>query len=148
MLADENQVSHHHRGPPREGLLRNHRLAGAVADAGFGEFRRQLIYKTRWYGSKLHTAPRFYPSSKRCSRCGYVKKAMPLSVRVYKCKKCGLVLGRDRNSALNLLWLLVAASWAETLNAWLRREVTTPLGVVPAHDAGTKHQDGPRVLFG
>ncbi len=131
-----------------EGMLKNHRLAGAVADAGFGEFRRQLEYKTRWYGSRLYVAPRFYPSSKRCSRCGHVKEAMPLSERVYRCERCGLVLGRDRNAALNLLWLLVAASWAETLNAWLRREVTTPSGVVPAHDAGTKHQTGPRVLAG
>jgi hypothetical protein len=90
----------------------------------------------------------FYPSSKRCSRCGYVRKKLILSERVYRCEKCKLVLDRDLNSALNLLWLLVAASWAETLNAWLRREVTTPPGVVPAHDAGTKHQKGPSVQIG
>ncbi|MFX1475854.1 MAG: RNA-guided endonuclease InsQ/TnpB family protein [Promethearchaeota archaeon] len=131
-----------------EGMLKNHRLAGAVADAGFGELRRQLTYKTRWYGSRLHYAPRSYPSSKRCSRCGHIKEVMPLSLRVYRCEQCGLVLGRDLNAARNLLWLLVAASWAETLNAWLRREVTTPPGVVPARDAGTKHQHGSCVQFG
>ncbi len=131
-----------------EGMLKNHRLAGAIGDAGFCEFRRQLAYKTRWYGSKLHTAPRFYPSSKRCSRCGHIKKKLSLSERVYRCEECGLVMKRDWNSALNLLWLLVAASWAETLNAWLRREVTTPSGVVPAHDAGTKHQPGPSAQIG
>ncbi len=131
-----------------KGMLQNHRLAGAIADSGFGELRRQLTYKTRWHGSRLHLAPRFYPSSKRCSRCGHVKEALLLSERVFRCEQCGLVIARDCNSALNLLWLLVAASWAETLNAWLRREVTTPQGVVPAHDAGTKHQTSHPYKFG
>ncbi|MFX1475683.1 MAG: RNA-guided endonuclease InsQ/TnpB family protein [Promethearchaeota archaeon] len=126
-----------------KGLLKNKQLARVIADAGFGELWRQLTYKSRWYGSRLHFAPRFYPSSKRCSRCGHIKEEMPLSVRVFRCERCGLVLGRDLNAALNLLWLLVAASWAETLNAWLRREVATPQGVVPVHDAGTKHQPCP-----
>ncbi|MFX1474456.1 MAG: zinc ribbon domain-containing protein [Promethearchaeota archaeon] len=66
------------------------------------EFRRQLVYKTRWYGSKFHLAPRFYPSSKRCSQCGHIKEAMPLGMRIYQCGRCDLVLGRDRNSARNL----------------------------------------------
>ncbi len=129
-------------------MLRNHQLAGAIADAGFGEFHRQLEYKTRWYGSRLHQAPRIYPSTKRCSRCGHIKKKLPLSQRVYRCDECGLTLGRDLNSALNLLWLLVAASWAETLNAWLRREIAAPQGAVPAHDAGTKHQPWPSARIG
>ncbi len=131
-----------------EGMLQNQRLAGAIADAGFGEMRRQLVYKTRWYGSRLHIAPRFYPSSKRCSRCGHIKEKLSLSERVYRCECCGLVIARDLNSALNLLWLLVAASWAETLNAWLRREVTALQGAVPVYDAGTKHQPEPSTQIG
>ncbi len=131
-----------------ECMRKNHRIAGAISDAGFGELRRQLAYKTRWYGSQLYTAPRFYPSSKRCSRCGYIKEELALSERVFRCEHCGLVIGRDLNSSLNLLWLLVAASWAETLNAWLRREVATPHGVVPTYDAGTKHQTYPSGRIG
>ena len=59
------------------GMLRNHRLAGAVADTGFGEFRRQMEYKAAWYGVGLLIAGRFYPSSKRCSACGSVKPERP-----------------------------------------------------------------------
>jgi putative transposase len=85
------------------GMLRNHRLARAVADCGFGEFRRQLTYKCQWYGAKLVIHDRFFPSSKTCSRCGAVKDELSLSERVYRCDGCGLVLDRDRNAALNLL---------------------------------------------
>ena len=85
------------------GMLRNHRLARAIADCGFGEFRLQLEYKCVWYGSKLVVHDRFFPSSKTCSRCGHVKDELPLSERVYRCDGCGLVLDRDRNAARNLL---------------------------------------------
>ena len=50
-----------------EGMRQNHRLAKSVSDVGFGEFHRQLVYKTQWYGSRLVVVPRFYPSSKMCS---------------------------------------------------------------------------------
>jgi len=96
-----------------QGMVRNRHLARAISDVGLGEFRRQLEYKCRWYGSRLAVAPRFYPSTKRCSSCGHVKDEMPLSIRVYECEHCGLVLDRDLNAALNL----VAVSSTETLNA-------------------------------
>jgi len=96
-----------------QGMVRNRHLARAISDVGLGEFRRQLEYKCRWYGSRLTVAPRFYPSTKRCSSCGHVKDEMPLSIRVYECEHCGLVLDRDLNAALNL----VAVSSTETLNA-------------------------------
>ena len=95
------------------GLLKNRRLARAISDVGFYEFRRQLEYKSKWYGSNLIVAPRFYPSSKKCSYCGYVKEELSLSERTYKCEDCGLSIDRDLNAARNL----VAASWSETLNA-------------------------------
>jgi putative transposase len=98
-----------------EGLIQNKSLSRAIADVGFYEFRRQLEYKTRWYGSKLVLAPRFFPSSKRCSRCGFTKDKFPLSTREFQCESCGLELERDLNAAINL----VAASWAETENACL-----------------------------
>jgi putative transposase len=55
------------------GMLRNRRLARWIADAGFGEIRRQLAYKTRWNGGRVIPADRWYPSSKTCSGCGAVK---------------------------------------------------------------------------
>ena len=63
------------------GMLKNHRLAQAIADGGFYEFRRQLEYKCEWYGSKLKVVDRFYPSSKMCSSCGYVHKELKLQDR-------------------------------------------------------------------
>jgi putative transposase len=104
------------------GMVRNRRLARAIADQGWGEFHRQLAYKTTWYGSGLLVAPRFYPSSKRCSGCGVVKAELPLGVRVFCCPACGLVLDRDVNATRNLAALagpmaVVAGSSPETENA-------------------------------
>jgi putative transposase len=95
------------------GLLKNRRLSRVIADVGFYELRRQLEYKCEWYSSELVVAPRFYPSSKRCSVCGNIKSDLTLSDRVYVCKECGLEMDRDLNAACNL----VAASWTETENA-------------------------------
>jgi putative transposase len=95
------------------GMLRNRKLSRAIADVGFYEFRRQLEYKCEWYGSELVVAPRFFPSSKKCSACGNIKKELTLSNRVYVCTECGLEMDRDLNAACNL----VAASWTETENA-------------------------------
>lgn len=82
------------------GMLKNHKLASAIADCGFYEFRRQLEYKANWYGSEVLTANRFYPSSQLCSSCGNRQK-MPLKERTYQCG-CGLLLDRDLNAAINL----------------------------------------------
>jgi putative transposase len=63
------------------GMLQNRRLARSLADAGLAELRRQLAYKTAWYGSRLVVADRFYPSSKTCSACGWVKAKLTLAER-------------------------------------------------------------------
>jgi putative transposase len=84
------------------GMLQNRRLARVVSDAAFGEFRRQLEYKTRWYGTELVVADRWYPSSKTCSRCGNINADLTLSDRTYSCSSCGSVLDRDVNAAVNL----------------------------------------------
>jgi len=100
---------------PVSGLLKSRSLARRIADAGWGEFRRQLEYKARWYGCRLISAPLFYPSSKTCSGCGAVKQGLSLAERIYACSSCGLKLDRDRNAALNLALLAqVAASSTET----------------------------------
>ncbi|MGD1701264.1 RNA-guided endonuclease InsQ/TnpB family protein [Dapis sp. BLCC M229] len=83
------------------GMLKNHKLASAIADCGFYEFKRQLSYKCEWYGSELIIADRFYPSSQLCSQCGHQQK-MPLHKRTYKCYYCGLETDRDFNAAVNL----------------------------------------------
>ena len=96
------------------GMARNHRLAKAVSDASFGEFRRQLEYKTAKTGARLHVIDRWYPSSKTCSTCGAVKAKLSLSERVYRCDACGLSIDRDLNAAINIK---VAGSAPETINA-------------------------------
>jgi putative transposase len=83
-------------------MLKNRKLSRAISDVGWGEFRRQLEYKTEWYGSRLVVANRFFPSSKTCSSCSAVKETLPLSEREFVCEACGVVLDRDLNAALNL----------------------------------------------
>ncbi|MEW2332183.1 IS607 family element RNA-guided endonuclease TnpB [Micromonospora chersina] len=84
------------------GMLRNRRLARHIADASFGELRRQLAYKTQWNAGRLIVADRWYPSSKTCSACGAVKTKLALSERTYTCQTCGLTIDRDHNAARNL----------------------------------------------
>lgn len=84
------------------GMMQNHKLAKAIQDMGFYEFRRQLEYKTKLYGSELIVMDRFFPSSKTCSNCGWIKPSLELSERVFQCDKCGLELDRDLNASINL----------------------------------------------
>ena len=95
-------------------MVKNHHLAKAIMDASFGEFRRQLEYKTARTGARLHVVDRWFASSKTCSKCGRVKAKLSLSERVYRCDACGLSIDRDLNAAVNIL---VAGSAPETLNA-------------------------------
>ena len=99
------------------GMLKNHHLAAAIADVGFFEFKRQVRYKAQWYGSRVILASRWEPSSKTCSTpgCGWVDEDLTLADRVFRCERCGLVIDRDLNAALNLERL--AASSADTRNA-------------------------------
>ena len=96
------------------GMVKNHHLAKAIMDASFGEFRRQLEYKTARTGARLHVVDRWFASSKTCSNCGRVKAKLSLSERVFHCDGCGLVMDRDLNAAVNIL---VAGSAPETQNA-------------------------------
>ncbi|MEA5543905.1 MAG: zinc ribbon domain-containing protein, partial [Limnoraphis robusta] len=79
----------------------NHKLAGAIADSALYEIRRQVEYKSEWYGSVVVFADRFYPSTKTCSSCGHVQE-MPLKERVFNCNNCGVSVDRDLNASLNL----------------------------------------------
>ena len=97
------------------GMLANRHLARAIADVGFGEFRRQLEYKGEWYGCQILVADSFYPSSKTCSDCGWINADLTLADREWVCAECRTVHDRDHNAALNLEHL--AVSLTESLNA-------------------------------
>jgi putative transposase len=88
------------------GMVRNRKLARALTDAAPATLRRHLGYKTGWYGSTLHIADRWYPSSKTCSACQTVKPKLSLAERTYDCTTCGLCLDRDVNAARNLAALV------------------------------------------
>ncbi len=84
------------------GMMKNHKLAGAISDMGFYEVRRQLEYKCKLYGSNLVVVDRWFPSSKTCSNCGHKKEILFLSERVFDCENCNSKIDRDLNAAINL----------------------------------------------
>lgn len=83
------------------GMVKNHKLANAIFDASFYEIKRQLMYKTSWYGGSVIEVDRFFPSSKMCSVCEVIKDDLILNDRIYTCS-CGNELDRDLNAAINL----------------------------------------------
>lgn len=89
-------------GMRSKGGARKRGLNRALADAALAEIRGMLVYKTRWYGSQLVQADRFYPSSKTCSTCGRRKPNLTLAERIFHCDGCGARMDRDHNAAINL----------------------------------------------
>ncbi|MEQ9550253.1 MAG: RNA-guided endonuclease TnpB family protein [Coleofasciculus sp. G3-WIS-01] len=84
-------------------MIKNHKLAQAIADASWSELVRQLEYKCQWYGRILVKIDRWFPSSKRCGHCGHVVDKLPLDVREWDCPECGTHHDRDINAANNIL---------------------------------------------
>ena len=91
-------------------MIKRHRISSELLDAGFYEFKRQLLYKKEWYGGSLIIANQYFPSSKLCSCCGHKKDSLKLSERNYNCEKCFIVLDRDYNASLNLNNLAVSST--------------------------------------
>ena len=84
------------------GMLRNRRLARAIADAGMSGFLSKLEYKCLWYGAEYVKADRWFASSKLCGACGWRKDDLSLSDREWWCGGCGVLNDRDANAAENL----------------------------------------------
>jgi len=85
-----------------KGMEQNHHLARAIQGAAWGEFVRQLEYKSEWYGKNVLFIGRFEPSSKLCHKCGYINKDLKLSDREWICPVCGEHHDRDVNAAINI----------------------------------------------
>ena len=73
----------------------------SVQDNGYGLFREMLEYKLAWQGKKMVKVDRFFPSSKKCCKCGRIKKELKLFERVYHCE-CGNKMDRDHNAAISI----------------------------------------------
>ncbi len=84
------------------GTLKFGKLAGAIAMLGFYEFRRQLEYKCKLYGSELQVIGRWEPSSKLHYRCDWKNETLTLKDRVFYCPECDESIDRDLNAALNI----------------------------------------------
>jgi putative transposase len=91
-------------------MVRSRSLAKAIADSGWGTFRRMLEYKATRAGRQLTVINRFYPSSKTCSACGHLLAHLPLSTRAWHCPSCGTRHDRDVNAAKNILAAGLAVS--------------------------------------
>ena len=85
-----------------KGMMKNRHLANAIAKQNFYELKRQIKYKCEQAGILFVEADRWFPSSKKCSCCGHIKKNLKLSDRIYRCELCGFVIDRDLNASINL----------------------------------------------
>lgn len=84
------------------GMMKNHKLAKSIQELGLSELRRQLEYKSKWYGRELVFVSRWFPSSKTCCECGWKNNSLTLKNREFVCEECGSVIDRDLNAALNI----------------------------------------------
>jgi putative transposase len=120
-------------------------LNRGILDAAPAELRRQLGYKTRWYGSQLVVIDRWYPSSQTCSQCA-VRTKLALRQRVFRCAACGLVCDRDVNAAINLAaQAAVDPGTGQTLNARLSQPDPPPRGEPRSAPALTRADHPTRV---
>ncbi|HET7740025.1 MAG TPA: IS607 family element RNA-guided endonuclease TnpB [Mycobacterium sp.] len=135
-------------GMRSKGGARKRGLNRALADAALAEIRRMLSYKSRWYGSHLVEADRFYPSSKTCTACGRRKSNLTLADRVFECDECGMRIDRDLGAAINLARLGVPTQLGEQSPAGsgpvagrgaTRETEPAPAGDAAGREASTPH---------
>ena len=84
------------------GMLKNHKLAGAIQDVSWNRFKQILTYKAEWYDREIVMIDRWFPSSKLCHKCGHKKEDLKLSDRLWTCQSCGAQLDRDHNASINI----------------------------------------------
>ncbi len=83
-------------------MLKNHKLAKSIEDASWGILINNIIYKAERAGKYyIKVNPR--NTSKKCSKCGNIMEELSLDIREYHCSKCGLIINRDLNAAINIL---------------------------------------------
>jgi len=86
-----------------KGMLKSRPVAKSISDSSWGSLFRKLKYKAEWYGRSIIVIDRWFPSSKRCHKCGYINNSLKLRDRSWKCPSCKEVLDRDINAAKNIL---------------------------------------------
>ena len=86
-----------------KGMVKNHKLAQAISDASWGQFLTMLEYKGKLYGCEIRKLDRLFPSSKRCSKCGYIHENLTLDIREWVCPECSTHHDRDINASTNIL---------------------------------------------
>jgi putative transposase len=86
-----------------KGMVRNHKLAKHISDASWGTFIEMLLYKSSWNDKQVIKVGRFFPSSKKCNKCGYINQNLTLKIRKWQCPICGEIHDRDLNAAKNIL---------------------------------------------
>jgi len=84
------------------GMMKNKHLSKAIAKQGLYRFKQTMQYKCSKYGIEFVEVDKWFPSSKTCSECGYVKNKLSLSEREFRCECCGISIDRDKNAAVNL----------------------------------------------
>jgi len=112
-----------------KGMVKNHCLAQAINDVGWGEFVRQLRYKADWQGKNIIRIGRFEPSSKTCSNCGAVNKELQLKDREWACNGCNSILDRDINAAINIKNFALK-NYVSGTDTKTRNELPTLVGVM------------------
>ena len=85
------------------GMVKNRRLSKSISDASWAEFRKQLEYKSNWYGKEIRVVGRFVATSKVCHVCGYKHPNMALDIREWTCPQCNTEHDRDVNASINIL---------------------------------------------
>ncbi len=119
-----------------KGMVKNHCLAKAISDVAWSSFVTKLKYKAEWYGKEVFVIDRFFPSSKTCSCCDYIKQDLTLDIRSWTCPDCSTVHDRDVNAAKNVLKRALTIQSSGT-NDYRHGAGLSPLEVTKVASKGT-----------